>query len=201
MPMRGVVTITLGGGVPSSTRRMSPPAHRSTPVCDQVEGERLAQLAGTVREVGGATMPPLGHQLNAPQRRQRPQQDRLAVAVGTGDDVGAVVHPVAEVHVEVPGRPEHDLGARRRAAERVGGRLVGAVRLDLDDAPGARPADQHLAQQLGRNDERIPGEEVTLDVALSHRAGSPGERLALAAQRLAVADDLVGDRARAAATR
>jgi hypothetical protein len=131
-----------------------------------IEGERLAQLPRAVREMGGATVAARGHHVEAAQRRQRPQQDRLAVALGAGDHVGAVVHPVAEVHVEVAGRAEHHLGARRRAADRVGGGLVGAVRLDLDDAPGAPAAHEDLVEQLGRHLEGVASEDLALDDAL-----------------------------------
>ena len=48
-----------------------------------------------------------------------PQQHRRAAPSRPDDDVRAPVHAVAEVDVEPPGRAEHDLGARRRAAVRV----------------------------------------------------------------------------------
>ena len=86
---------TAGGGVPSSTMRISPSAQRSVPVCEQVEGERLAQLARAVGEVGRRDRGGAPHHVDARERHHGPQQHRLAVAVGAGDDVGAVVHPVA----------------------------------------------------------------------------------------------------------
>ena len=96
MPMRGVVTTTSGGGVPSSTMRIVAAGAQVGAGVRQVEAERLAQLARAVGEVrrrdrAGARV----ISVDAPQRRQRPQQHGLAVAVGPGHDVGAVVHAVA----------------------------------------------------------------------------------------------------------
>ena len=78
-----------------------------------------------------ASIPAVGA---APRSRTAP-----AVPVGPAHHVGAPVHPVGEVHVEVPGGPEHGPDARGLAAEGVAAGVVGpAVRLDLDQA--GRPA-------------------------------------------------------------
>ena len=67
-----------------------------------------------------------------------------------GDHVGAPVHPVGEVDVEVAGRPEHRGVAARRPPEGVAGRVLGAgVGLDLHDPAAARadaPAPCRAAQ-------------------------------------------------------
>ena len=75
--------------------------------------------------------------VDARHRRHRPQQHGCAVTADAGDDVGAVVHAVGEVDVQMAGRPEHRPRCAASAAVRVARRIVGRVRLDLDDPPGA----------------------------------------------------------------
>ena len=106
-------------------------------MCVAGDPERLAEASGTGEEVAVAPglHPPLAHHLDAVDGRSGAQEHRGGVAVLGRDDVGAPVHAVGEVHVEVPGRAEHHLGARRHAPVRVAPGIVGpAVRLDLDDA-------------------------------------------------------------------
>ena len=134
-----------------------------------VDPERLAQLAGPVGEEAirlAASAAP--HDLDTAQRDQPSQQDGLGIAVGAGDHIGAEVHAVREVDVEVSGRPEHRRVARRSAAEGMAGGVVGAIRLDFDDAPCARSRDEDLVEERRCQLDRAALEELALEPLLRH---------------------------------
>ena len=81
-------------------------------------------------------------------------------------DVGAEMHPVSEVNVQVAGRTEHDRVARGLAAERVAAGIRGGVRLVLDDAPAdagvkQRAADEVVRDLQGRTSEERLGQAAT----------------------------------------
>ena len=80
---------------------------------------RRAGPASSSRSRAGLD-PPLPHELDALDRRGGAQEHRGGVAVLGGDDVGAPVHAVGEVHVQVAGRAEHRLGARASCRGRRG---------------------------------------------------------------------------------
>ncbi len=71
-----------------------------------VDPERLAQLARAVRQdpIGPGTATG-AHDLDPAAGRDRAQQHGLAVTGRSGHDVGAEVHPVGEVDVELPPGP------------------------------------------------------------------------------------------------
>ena len=101
------------------------------------DAQRLGELPGSVREIDVA----LGlrttrtHLVDAADRLDGTDQHREPLTVLPAHRVAAPVHPVGEVHVEVPGSAEHDLGARRHPAVGVRTRVdVAHVRLGLDDA-------------------------------------------------------------------
>ena len=86
-----------------------------------------------------------GRRSRASRLRRPPRRPAAAprcVAFGPRDDVAAPVHAVGEVRVQVPGRTEHHLVARRRPAVGVRARVTRpVVRLDLGDPdrdPGMR---------------------------------------------------------------
>jgi hypothetical protein len=81
----------------------------------------------------------------------------LPIAGVAGDDVRAVVHAIGEVHVEVPGGPEHHCVSVRPTTERMARRVHRHVGLDLGDPADARAGDEQLVQQEGRHDIRIAG--------------------------------------------
>ena len=71
-------------------------------------------------------------------------------------DVGAPVHPVREVHVEVARRPEHGGVAPGRAPVGVRCRVLGAgVGLDLHDAGPPLAHHQHLVEQQRGHDPAV----------------------------------------------
>lgn len=74
-------------------------------------------------------------------------------------DVGAEMHPVSEVNVQVAGRTEHDRVARGLAAERVAAGIRGGVRLGLDDAPADAGVKQRAADEVVRDLQGRTGEE------------------------------------------
>ena len=81
-----------------------------------------------------------------------PQQHGHALVLVAAHRVRAPVHAVGEVHVQAARWTEHRRVARGAAAEGMAPGVLGAaVRLDLDDATGPAVADEHLAEQLGRD--------------------------------------------------
>ena len=100
---------------PRRCRRRSSP---STVAPDR-PGPRASSSVADGRRDGGprAISMPVDHLAG-------PQQDGRGVAVRTGDNVGAPMHSVDEVGVQVAGRAEHHRGARRAPAEGVRGRVV-----------------------------------------------------------------------------
>src|SRR5579872_4795186 len=144
-----------------------------------VEGARhahpLAELGWPAQEVllppGGRSGGPDG--LEAGDRRPRPQEDRTGHALRPAHDVGAPVHPVGEIDVEVAGRAEHRRVPPGRSPVGVGGRILGApVRLDLDDPGHPLPVDEQGVQQPGGHVDRVAVQETE-----RHRprpAGGPG---------------------------
>ena len=74
----------------------------------------------------------------------------------SADDVGAPVHPVGEIDVEMAGGAEHDGVAPGRSPEGVGGGILAPpVGLDLDDAAHPGPPDEELVQQEGAHVQRV----------------------------------------------
>jgi len=71
-------------------------------------------------------------------RCQSSQQYRMGLARGGCHDIEAIPHAVDQVHISVPGRAEHDVGARRVAARGMRRQVLrAAVRFSLDDAAHA----------------------------------------------------------------
>ena len=89
---------------------------------------------GRGRGTSRAPAPPAGapRSCPAPTRARAPARARRR---RRADQVEHPVDAVRAVHVDVPGRAEHDRVARRRAGPRVGGRVVPPVCLDLDEPP------------------------------------------------------------------
>ncbi len=77
-----------------------------------------AQVAWAAKEPGfcGAAAT-CGYHSATLLQRSRTKQHRAGGAVHLGDHVGAVMHAVREVHVEVCGRAEHHPRSRGRPAE------------------------------------------------------------------------------------
>ena len=141
--------LTPGAAAAGCRRRLTStprsPAHQVGAVERAVQPERLAQLAGPAAQVpvpASGRAPCGAHLLQPGQRGQASQQHGRRLPVVAADHVGAEVHAVGEVDVQVPGRAEHGGVAGRRAPEGVAGRVGGSgVGLDLDDARRpARPA-------------------------------------------------------------
>ena len=102
-------------------------ATRSVPSSAPVEAERLGEAGRARAAVAVARAPSAAASritLEPVDRRARRAAAPRAASPPGGDDVRAPVHAVGEVHVQVPGRPEHRRGARRRPAVRVAARVV-----------------------------------------------------------------------------
>ncbi len=173
---------SIGGDVPSSpiqgalfagTVRSMPSWRRSMPNAWQ-------SFAGPLQSAVSGRMPPRAA-LIAPMPasgRERTQQHRDAVSFLAAHGVRAPVHAVGEVHVQVARRAEHRGVAGRQPSVRVARRIVRAeVRLDLDDAGAAGPADEHLVEQVGRDlacvaAVEVPAERLQCDSASRTSAGT-----------------------------
>lgn len=75
------------------------------------------------------------HLIDPHDRLPRTQKDRLAFAIASADDIGAPVHPVGEIDVQVSGRAVHHLGPWRYSPVSVRARIdTSAVSLELHES-------------------------------------------------------------------
>ena len=163
--------VRSGGGVPSSTMRTGP-VHEVDAVVRAGEAERLGEAAGpgtrsrSRRAFGRRARITSSPSTGAPAR----SSTACGVARRAGDDVGAPVHPVREVHVQVAGRAEHRGVARRRPAVARGspGRHAPGTPRPRRCAPRARPAPGSSCTSTLLSSSRRDVE----DVALVERRGS-----------------------------
>jgi len=110
----------------------------------------------------------------------RPEQHCRRRAFHQADQVHAEVHAVGEVHVGVPRRAEHHRVPRGLPPVGVrGGIRLPGVRLDLGeldrDQAGRRLVPKHAAEQVRRDLDRVPGEEVPRDRHSRYRASSAAQ--------------------------
>lgn len=143
---------------------------------EAIDPQRLAGLGRTVGHVDQATSsrPSRLHRLDAAERGKGADEHRPGLAVAAGHGVCAPVHPVGEVHVQVPWRAEHHLGARGRAPVGVTRRVLGTeVGLDLDDPTGTGAVEEHLVQQLGSDAQGASGIERPAQAPAAAHRGSP----------------------------
>ena len=116
---------------------------RSAPSSRPVDAECLAELGRAAAQIAwtasGRTTT-LAHHGQTAQRGAGTQQDGRGLPRGTADRVGAPVHPVGEVHVEVTGGAEHGPGAQGLAPVPVAACVLGpAVGLHLHDPDRRTP--------------------------------------------------------------
>ena len=117
-PTRGPDDTRPGGspGVSDS----APPAHRSTPSWPRPIPSAWVRQAGPRASDRSATRGPRRSRARSSPSTTRPARSSTADAspVGTAHHVGAPVHAVAEVDVQVARRPEHHRVARGRGRAR-----------------------------------------------------------------------------------
>ena len=158
---------------------------RSAPSKVPVDAQGLAQLGRAAAQVAVAP----GRRTARPASRRARRAARAPAAArrrrrrrAPHDDVGAPVHAVGEVHVQVPGRPEHRRVARRRAAEGVAGRVVAPQYASTSTMrPAAVAAHEHLVEQLRarpRAGRAGRTREASRRRATSRSAGLGGRRAA-----------------------
>ena len=94
-----------------------------------------------------------GHDLPGAQQHRRP------VSLGAARQIGAEVHPIGEIDVQVPGRTEHGPGPRPRAPVGMRGRIVLPIGLDLGQPHRHASSGDQATQQLGSHLDRIALEE------------------------------------------
>ena len=110
------------GAAPSSARSMRPVGGDQVGAVEAaVDAEGLAEPAGTPAQVAvelAALAPPAGapHGVQAGDGRGPGAGPPAALPPSAADDVGAPVHAVGEVDVEVAGRAEHERALRRGPA-------------------------------------------------------------------------------------
>ena len=91
-----------------------------------------------------------------------PQKYRRRDALAATDRVGAPVHPVGEIHVEVACWPEHGRGFAVFATIGMAGRVFGTcVGLDFDDATRSGPGNQDFVEEQRGELARVPLEEIS----------------------------------------
>ena len=150
MPMRSPRAIVREARPRARRGAAAPSASRSTPECPVESAKARPSSPGPLRRAPSAN-PSSG---SAPRRSTAPAIPRLM-----RDDVHAEPDAVREIDIGVSRPPEHDLGARRGAAERVRGGITSpVVSLDLDEPRGA-PAlgaivEEHLAEEVARDGKR-----------------------------------------------
>src|SRR5438093_11068284 len=107
-------------------------------VVPQGETKGTPDLAWTAEQLGLRSMVALrSHEVDAGQRLQSAEKDCSGRTAPLGCDIQAVVHPIAEVDVGIPGRAEHDRVASGSTSEGVGSGVGRPrVRLRLDDPSG-----------------------------------------------------------------
>ena len=164
-------TARSAAATPSSTSRIAPRARvRSVPSSAPVSPNAWASRAGPGQQVTVAARlrSPGAHRLD-PGDAAIAARSSTALAVDRArlaDDVGAPVHAVGEVHVEVAGRAEHRGVARGHAPVRVARRVVGAR--GTPRPPRCAPTSsrtpgsswhEHLVEQQRRERERVAGVE------------------------------------------
>jgi len=95
-------------------------------------------------------------------------------------NVGAEVHAVGEVDVQMPRRPEQNRIAIGPASVAVTTGVILAIRLGLDDAPPNASEEKGAANQVARDLERVAGEEGLRERLTRRRpaGGRPGGRIA-----------------------
>ena len=163
-----------------ASRWMGPPRQRSAPLSATARPRPLQRLPGPLsRRARAGRSPRRARTVSSPCSTTRRATAPLGGAGRCADHVGAVVHPVAEIDVEVARFPEHDRGAGGGAAKRVRRRVVAAaVGLDLDDA-GAnlggcpRPGHDQSPHQVGSDIARIARQEPARQVPRYRRTSAP----------------------------
>ena len=171
-------------------RRRSPPPRRHRGRCRRAGGRCRTPGTASPGRRRARSRPPRrgGHLLDPAQRLDGAQQHGLAVAVAARDDVGAVVHPVREVDVEVAGRAEH----RRRCAA-CGRRTCGSPgrRTRYASTSTMRPAHSPATSTLPSSSGATTSESRAKKSRSSGRSATvSAQHLALVAQRRAEAGDL-----------
>ena len=128
IPTRGPI---VSGAASTAARMLSRPAgsQRSRPLSARVRPSPLPRLPGPRSSAAaggpGRAPPRRARTAGSPRSHRRgAQQDGAGPPLRLADDVGAEVHPVGEVDVEMPGRPEHHGGPRCRPPVGMGGGVL-----------------------------------------------------------------------------
>ena len=134
------VQATWSSGTGQPAVSSSGPRSRAAPLAQPARPRAWQRRAGPRARSRGRLAGRRACSSSMPQDRLAgPQQHRLGGPLGGADHVGAPVHPIGEVEVEVAGRAEHDRVAGGRAAVGVAGRVEPGpvVGLGLDQPDGA----------------------------------------------------------------
>ena len=159
-PMRAVVTTRGAGAAGSRGRTASGGSQTGRPFWARPMPSAWASRAGPEARRRGSSIAAAGdHVLDAVLGLEGAEQHAGRHPLLLGDDIGAEVHPVGEVDVEVTGRPEQDRGAVGHAAVAVTAGVVLPVRLGLDDAPAGAAEEEGAADEIARDLERGAREE------------------------------------------
>ena len=145
--------------VPARGRIASGGSHTGRPFCSRPMPRACASRAGPLQSRRGSATPRRATISLTPLfRSDGSQKNACARALRFAGDVGAEVHAVGEVHVQVPGRSEEHGVSRRLAAVPVAARVVLAIGLGLDDATADPPKEKRAADEVARDLEGGAGE-------------------------------------------
>ena len=190
-PIRALTAMRAGGagsGWCSDERA----AQQRAAVVRERDRERLGQAPGPARDRAlrrlGRESAQRAHAFDSEGRLDRAQQHGRAPAAGLAHHVGAGVHAVAAVGVEMARRAEHRAVARRLPAVRMraGVASVSDVGLDLDDPSGeacavGEPMHDQRAHQIPRHHRGSGGRRTSAEGEGRGACSSRGQRAAWAA--------------------
>lgn len=165
IPMRGVSSTSMGGWL-VARRTCSGPVTKSEPFSLRVMPIASVNFPGPdarasiPRAVGRrrrmVAIPAKG--------LERANQHASGLALGLGDKIQALVHPVDEIHVRVSRRSEQQACPIGDTAPGVRRAIIDAkVRLHLDNAAGGRAVHQDFAQTVPSHLDRRACIEFALD--------------------------------------
>ena len=126
----------------------------------QPKGRGELGRAVTEVDVSPGLRPPRTHQVEPSHWCDRSEKHGGGSSFLAAHDIGAPVHPVGEVHVEVAGPAKHHFSARRRPSVGMRSGIISShIGLNLDDAALHAWGNEDRVKQLGSDFGARPSEK------------------------------------------